>query len=94
MFVERLAAYWEFATGLKFTQSWHNRVPQTSGTEFIYAVLEFIDPHSLRHLPKMTEKVVQERRAAQEGLGEDPRLKTLGPDPFLHRKIYEPVKDG
>ena len=94
MFVERLADYWEYATGLEFTQFWHDGVPQTDGTQFVYAVLEFVDPGSLPHLPNMTEVVVKERRAAQKGVGEDPRLKTLGPDPFLHRKIYEPVKDG
>lgn len=93
MFVERLAEYWEHVTGINFKQYWQDLEPLTNETLFVKSVLEFVDPAAVPHLPKMTEAVVRDRRAAHKGVGEDPRLKTLGPDPFLHRKIYEPVKD-
>jgi hypothetical protein len=70
--VERLAEYWERATGRPFRQDWHRSKgappqPETAATEFVYEVVKFIDASRLRKLPKITESIVTElkkRRAA------------------------------
>lgn len=66
----QLAEYWVSATGKPFTQAWEKvegkRVPQSrsSSTAFVYDIVQFIDSKQLRALPKVTEKIVSERRAA------------------------------
>jgi hypothetical protein len=62
--VERLADYWERATGQRFTQHWLKGAPLTPATEFVHAVVRFIDAERLGALPKVTERIVTKRRAA------------------------------
>jgi hypothetical protein len=66
--VDSLASYWEETTGQPFAQSWHTnpdgrREPIANAARFVYAVVEFIDDTRLRALPKVTAKIVSERRA-------------------------------
>ena len=69
--VERLAEYWERATGRPFKQDWHRESkgappkPATAATAFVYEVVKFIDASRLGALPKMTEGIVKKRRAAR-----------------------------
>ena len=91
--VERLADFWVFATDRPFDHSWHREpngsiTPLTNATRFVYAVVEFVDPQSVKALLKITENVVKDRNAAMRGGGIDPRVALLGPHPWLHRKIY------
>jgi hypothetical protein len=62
--VERLADYWLSATGKQFSQHWHKGEPVNRATQFVHAVVNFIDSESLVALPKVTEKVVTKRRVA------------------------------
>lgn len=66
-FVERLANEWRVVTGKPFTRSWHKGEPTTPAMRFVKAVVKFTDPKSLGALPKMTEKVVSERRHLRSG---------------------------
>jgi hypothetical protein len=68
--VDVLAPYWERATGKRFTQDWHKGAPVTPATQFVHAVVCFIDPKRLPGLPKVTERIVAERRANAYALGE------------------------
>src|SRR5208282_2476906 len=68
-FVHRLAHVWQFVAGRPFTQEWHGREPVSPGAQFVHAVVSYIDEASLAATPKMTERVVAERR---KGIG--PRL--------------------
>ncbi len=61
LLVGHLANYWVCATGKRFTQDWENGEPLTSATEFVRAVVRFVDPKSLPALPNVTEWVVRER---------------------------------
>jgi hypothetical protein len=60
--VHSLANEWVVLTGTRFTQMWaDNGQPGTSGALFVDSVLRFIDQENLKALPKMTERVVNER---------------------------------
>jgi len=61
---DRLATYWEQMTGQPFKQAWHNGEPTTLAALFVFDVVKFIDPKLVVKLPKVTEKVVANRRAA------------------------------
>jgi hypothetical protein len=62
LLVGSLANYWLCATNTDFTQYWTNKgEPISLGAQFVYAVVEFIDPKSLPALPKITEWVVEKR---------------------------------
>jgi hypothetical protein len=70
--VDRLATYWEKETGQQFKQSWHKertgeskgqRRPTTNAAAFIYDVVQLVDPLHGGALPKVTERIVAERRA-------------------------------
>ena len=65
-FVHHLAHVWQFVTGRPFTQEWHGREPLSPGAQFVHAVVSYIDDASLAATPKMTERVVAERR---KGIG-------------------------
>ena len=65
--VNWLADYWEEVTGRRFRQSWEKaegqRVPVSrGGAAFVYDVVEFIDRERLRSLPKVTAKIVANRK--------------------------------
>jgi hypothetical protein len=67
--VECLAKFWESATGQPFTQAWHKessgqRKPTTNSAAFVEDVVKFVDLKRLGELPKVTERIVAERRAA------------------------------
>jgi hypothetical protein len=67
--VECLADFWESATGRPFTQAWHKessgqRKPTTYSAAFVEDVVKYVDLKRLGELPKVTEKIVAERRAA------------------------------
>ena len=62
--VDILAEYWERTTGEAFKQDWERGEPLTPATEFVHAVVAFLDPPRLEALPKVTERIVTERRAA------------------------------
>ena len=67
--VECLADFWERATGQPFTQAWYKessgqRKPTTYSAAFVEDVVKFVDLKRLGELPKVTEKIVAERRAA------------------------------
>jgi hypothetical protein len=68
-FVHHLAHVWQFITDRPFTQEWHGEEPVSLGAQFVHAVVRYIDGASLASTPKMTERVVAERR---KGIG--PRL--------------------
>jgi hypothetical protein len=61
-----LAASWERATGLRFSQDWHcergRRVPSTSAAGFVHDVVGLIDHGRLNEVPKMTERIVREHK--------------------------------
>jgi hypothetical protein len=65
--VERLAHEWRVVTSKPFEQSWHKGAPTNPAMRFVHAVVQFTDRKSLRALPKMTERVVAERRHARPG---------------------------
>jgi hypothetical protein len=65
-FVHHLARVWQFVTGRPFTQEWHGREPVSPGAQFVHAVVSYIDDANLGATPKMTERVVAERR---KGIG-------------------------
>jgi hypothetical protein len=70
--VERLATYWEEQTAQPFKQSWHRengeRKPSSHAAAFVHDVVEFVgDRYALRKLPKVTEAIVSERNARDEG---------------------------
>jgi hypothetical protein len=60
--VRFLARYWEEATGKRFKQSWHKGSPINAAVRFVHALISFIDRDRLRALPKVTERLVTERR--------------------------------
>jgi hypothetical protein len=67
--VGRLANYWKRATGERITQDWHKEPtgqwrPVSNGAQFVYCLVEFIDPLRLGELRKVLEDTVRERRAA------------------------------
>jgi hypothetical protein len=72
--VDRLASYWEQATGHTFTQSWLSKSAQaqqsfrnpatTDAAAFVYDVVAYIDPARLSALPNVTKEIVTQRRAA------------------------------
>lgn len=62
LLVHNLASIWTETTGKRFTQLWHSKVPGTPGARFVHAAVGFLDPALLPALPKMTERVVAERR--------------------------------
>jgi hypothetical protein len=62
-----LATYWERATGERFHQYWHKGVPIAASAQFVHAAIGFIDPERLHALPKVTERVVTERRGQALG---------------------------
>jgi hypothetical protein len=62
LLVGSLANYWLCTTDSDFTQWWHKGEPESLGAQFVYAVVEFVDPKSLPALPKVTEWVVAQRR--------------------------------
>jgi hypothetical protein len=68
-FVHLLARVWHSVTSRPFTQEWHGKEPVSPGAQFAHAVVSYIDAASLAATPKMTERVVAERR---KGIG--PRL--------------------
>jgi hypothetical protein len=61
--VRALAQYWEEATGKPFKQHWHKGAPVSSAVCFAHEVTRFVDGTRLRSLPKVTERIVSERRA-------------------------------
>jgi hypothetical protein len=54
--VQRLANYWELTTGDQFTQNWLKGKPIPLATQFVYAVVHFVDPKSLGSLPNSDRK--------------------------------------
>lgn len=62
LLVGDLANYWLLTTGAEFTQDWQKGNPLTLSAQFVYAIVEFIDPKSRPALPGVTEWVVAERR--------------------------------
>lgn len=62
LLVHALASTWTDATGKPFTQAWNRKAPQSPGAQFVYAAVSFLDPSLLHALPKMTERIVAERR--------------------------------
>jgi len=73
--VDKLAPYWERATGKRFTQGWHKGTPVSPAAQFVYAVVGFVDPRRLPELPKVTERIVTERRANGYALGAEAPLR-------------------
>jgi hypothetical protein len=62
LLVHNLASIWAAATGKPFTQLWHDKVSSSPGARFVEAAVRFLDPGLLPALPKMTERVVADRR--------------------------------
>jgi len=68
--VEYLADYWKQVVGRPFKQDWHRessigpKKPTTNAAAFVYEVVKFTDASRLGAVPKMTESIVKNRRAA------------------------------
>lgn len=65
--VHSLANAWTILTGAAFTQMWvktwaGDNSPATGGAAFVHAVVRFVDRENLKSVPKMTERVVNDRR--------------------------------
>jgi hypothetical protein len=73
--VHDLAEKWVILTDRPFTRDW-NRVKSrfSLGDQFIEAVVRFLDPKSLPALPKMLERVVEERRQRLPTIHENSEL--------------------
>jgi hypothetical protein len=73
--VHDLAEKWVILTDRPFTHDW-NRVKSrfSLGDQFIEAVVRFLDPKSLPALPKMLERVVEERRQRLPTIHENSEL--------------------
>jgi hypothetical protein len=54
-----LALYWKQMTGKRITQDWQDRIPLTSATQFVHAVVGFIDVEALNKLPYVTRLVAE-----------------------------------
>jgi hypothetical protein len=57
-----LAQEWERMTRTPFKHFWYQRVPKSSGCQFAYEILSYIDKGRLPDLPGATERVSKARR--------------------------------
>jgi hypothetical protein len=62
--VREMARNWVLMTDKPFTQDWNHSTiePASLGAQFVDAVVRYLDPKSVRALPKMLERVVTEHR--------------------------------
>jgi hypothetical protein len=62
--VRVLVECWEAMTKKPFKQDWHKAQPTTAAAAFVFDVVTLIDAARLGELPKVTARIVNERRAA------------------------------
>jgi hypothetical protein len=62
--VHVLVECWEALTKKPFKQDWHRARPTTAAAAFVFNVVKLIDAARLGELPKITERIVSERRGA------------------------------